>query len=303
VEPDDVDGRALRGSSAAYCAIIAIVCALALLTACKKTELPPDHPRLTPAVSMQDVVFRSSSLNRNMHYRAVTPATIEAGRKFPVVYLLHGGGGNLRDWTNYSDVARFAERGLILVMPEGDESYYTNSADRPEDRYEDYIVHDLIQDVESRFPHCDPSHRAIIGVSMGGFGAVKISLRYPELFTFAAGISPALDVPSRPFSMKRISQWRHHRSIFGPWKGQTQRDNDPFVLARAVDPKRVAFLYLTCGNQEGLFAANRQFAQLLQEQHFRYDYQTGPGGHNWYQWDQRLEPLFQKLIAEVNRNH
>ena len=65
-----------------------------------------------------------------------------------MLYLLHGGGGGFRDWSNYSDVAGYAERGLILVMPEGNSSYYTNSADRPQDRYEDYIVHDLIADVE-----------------------------------------------------------------------------------------------------------------------------------------------------------
>ena len=69
-----------------------------------------------------------------------------------MVYLLHGGGGGFRDWSNYSDVARFAEAGLLLVMPEGESSYYTNAVDPPQDRYEDYIVHDLIADVESRFP-------------------------------------------------------------------------------------------------------------------------------------------------------
>jgi putative tributyrin esterase len=130
------------------------------------------------------------------------PASVPTGVKFPVVYLLHGGDGNFRDWTNYSDVARFAERGLVLVMPDGDESYYTNSADHPDQPYEDYIVKDLIADVETQFPTAsDRAHRAIAGVSMGGFGAVKLSLKHPELFSFAAGLSSALDVPSRPFSI------------------------------------------------------------------------------------------------------
>lgn len=201
---------------------------------------------------MRDVTFRSAALNRDMRYRVVLSASIAAGAKLPVVYLLHGGGGNFRDWSNDSDVAAFAERGLILVMPEGDDSYYMNAAERPQDRYEDYIVNDLIADVESKFPvAAGRANRAIVGVSMGGFGAIKLALSHPDLFVFAGGISPAIDVPSRPFSIKRISQWQHHRSIFGPWGSRTRREGDPFVLARSVDPGKVPYLFLTCGDRKG----------------------------------------------------
>jgi len=102
-------------------------------TACNRREqaAPADHPRLTPKVVMRDVIFHSAALNRDMQYRVVVPASVSAGTKLPVVYLLHGGGGNFRDWTNDSDVAGFAERGLILVMPEAGASYYTT---RPDDR-------------------------------------------------------------------------------------------------------------------------------------------------------------------------
>jgi uncharacterized repeat protein (TIGR03803 family) len=172
---------------------------------------------------MRDVTFHSAALNRNMQYRVLLPARIPAGAKLPIVYLLHGGGGSFRDWSNYSDAARFAERGLILVMPEGNDSYFVNAVERPQDRYEDYIVNDLITDVESRFPVAPGrATRAIAGVSMGGYGAVKLALSHPDLFAFVGGLSPAVDVPSRPFSIMRIQQRRHHRSIFGPWGSHTQ---------------------------------------------------------------------------------
>ena len=235
---------------------------------------------------MKDVTFRSASLNRNMQYRLVLPASISVGTKLPVVYLLHGGGGGFRDWSNYSDVARFAEHGLILVMPEGDELYYTNSVSRPQDRYEDYIVNDLVADVEGRFPaSSDRANRAIIGVSMGGFGAVKLALSHPQLFVFAGGLSSAVDVPSRPFSIKRVSQWSHHKSIFGPWKSEARRNNDPFVLARSVDPSKIPYLFLTCGQQEGLLPSNQQLAALLQARHFNSEFHAVAGGHNWNQWN------------------
>jgi S-formylglutathione hydrolase FrmB len=132
--------------------------------------------------------------------------------------LLHGGGGEYRDWSNYSDVAKFAEHGLVLVMPEGGSSYYVNAAERPRDRYEDYLTRDLISDVERKFPVAtERSNRAIVGISMGGFGAITLALKHPDLFFFAGGLSSALDVPSRPFSIKRIGQYRQHSRIFGPW--------------------------------------------------------------------------------------
>jgi S-formylglutathione hydrolase FrmB len=268
----------------------------------KTKEATPDHPLLTPKVVMRDVAFRSAALNRTMRYRVLLPANIPAGTRLPVMYLLHGGNGSFYDWSNYSDVARYAERGLILVMPEGDESYYVNAAEPPQDRYEDYIVNDVISDVETKFPAASGrSGRAIAAVSMGGFGAVKLALSYPDLFFFAAGISPAIDVPSRPFSVKRISQWRHHRSIFGVWGSKTRHDGDPFILARSADPSRVPYLFLTCGDKEGLLPANRKFAALLGERHFEYEFHIAPGGHDWNQWDARLPDVFRSLFAHVPR--
>jgi S-formylglutathione hydrolase FrmB len=250
---------------------------------------------------MQDVTFHSAALNRDMQYRVILPNTIAAQQKLPAVYLLHGNGGNYQDWSNYSDVAKFAESGLILIMPEGGSSYYTNAVDRPQDRYEDYIVKDLISDVESKFPVAsERGKRAIVGVSMGGFGTVKLALVHPELFVFAGGMSSAIDVPSRPFSIKRWGQWRSHRSIFGPWKGVGQYNNDPFVLAGTADPGNVPYLFLTCGEQEGLLPSNRQFFRLLAARHFQFEFDFGAGAHDWNQWNRRLPKVFQSLMEHMN---
>jgi putative tributyrin esterase len=251
---------------------------------------------------MRDVSFRSAALDRDMQYRVVIPSVIAKDRKLPVVYLLHGGGGGFRDWSNYSDIAQFAEQGLILVMPEGDSSYFTNAADRPEDRYEDYIVTDLIADAENKFPAITGrAGRAIAGVSMGGFGAVKLALRHPDLFVFAGGISPALDVPSRPFSIKRLEQWRRFRAIFGPWDGVTQRENDPFVLVRSVDPTVAPYFFLSCGEQDGLLTSSREFTALLAKRDFRHEFHISPGGHNWTQWNEWLPSLFQGMMKHFGK--
>lgn len=268
------------------------------IAACHKNGEPsqPDSPQLTAKVTMHDVTFYSKALQRNMPYRAVMPSIDTSEHKLKAVYLLHGGGGGFRDWTNYSDVAKYAEHGLLLVMPEGDSSYYVNAVDRPQDRYEDYIVTDLREDVESKFPVSkEREDRAIVGVSMGGFGAVNLALHHPELYTFAGGISAALDVPSRPFSIKRWEQWPRFRAIFGPWEGQSQKNNDPFLLVKSADTKNASYFFLTCGAQEGLLGPNRRFASLLEAHHFQYEFDTTRGDHNWKQWDEWLPELFRSL--------
>ena len=273
-------------------------------SACGRPQESPDHPRLTSTVVLKDLKFHSTALNREMQYRVILPTQIEIGRKLPVVYLLHGGGGGFRDWSNYTDVARFAERGLILVMPDGDDSYYTNSVDRPEDRYEDYLVEDLVRDVERQFPAAATgrANRAIVGISMGGFGAVKLAFKDSDLFGFAAGMSSAVDVPSRPFAITRWRQWRYHRSIFGPWGGKAQRDNDPMLLARVADPAKTPYLLLICGDKEGLLPANRLLAGILEKRHFPHEFHVVPGGHDWTQWNASLPKLFSSLQEHFQTN-
>ena len=278
--------------------IFILISAILLPSGCKKGSngAIADHPRLSAQVKMQDVVFHSSALQRDMDYRVILPASISAGKKLPVIYLLHGGGGGFRDWSNYSDLAQIAERGFIVVMPEGNSSYYTNSAGKPQDKYEDYIVQDLILDVEKRFPAAvGRENRAIAGVSMGGYGAIKIALRHPDLFFFSGGLSPAVDVPTRPFSIKRISQWHFHSSIFGPSGSATRRENDPFALAYSADPKIAPYLYFVCGDQEGLLPANRNLAALLTRQQIPSEFHIVRGGHNWTQWSVSAKDMFESL--------
>jgi putative tributyrin esterase len=252
---------------------------------------------------MQDVRFSSAALEREMTYRVLLPSQIETGKKLPVVYLLHGCGSGYRDWSNYSDVSAYAARGLILVMADGGCSYYMNAVGKPDDRYEDYLVHDLIADVEGRFPAVkDRNGRAVIGVSMGGFAAVKMALSRPELFVFAGAISPAIDVAERKFSWKHASQWWRFRSIFGPMDSKERQERNPFALVKSADPRATPYLYLSAGEQEPLLDPIKRFAARLKERGFAYEFHALPGGHDWGQWDKQIPGCFARLKERLGQD-
>jgi len=280
--------------------LLASMAVVLTLASCHNADQRVDHPKVVNGVLTQDVTFFSNALKRQMPYRVFLPANIAVGQKLPVVYLLHGGGGNFRDWSNESDVAQYAARGLILVMPEGASSYYMNSAEKMEDRYEDYLTSDLISDVEARFHTATGrENRAVAGVSMGGFAAIKLAFTRPELFIFVGALSPAIDVPSRKFSLRRADQWWRFRTIFGPLGSKSRQSRDPFVLVQTVSPDVIPYLYITAGQQEALLDPNRRFAKRLSERSVPYEFHTKPGGHDWKEWDMQIPGCFKSLFLHL----
>jgi S-formylglutathione hydrolase FrmB len=284
-------------------ALLAIA-ALALIPAFFYFRAKPvafvDHPRAFDGVLMGPVSFMSNALGRQVTYRVCIPEHRPADRKLPVVYLLHGNGGSYTDWSNYSDVCRYASQGLLLVMPDGAASYWVNAAKPEQDRYADFLTQDLIADVETRFSaRNDRAGRAMVGVSMGGYGAVEYALARPDLYGFAGALSPALDVPSRKFSWRRWSQSQRYERNFGAVGSPERRARDPFVQVTTADAHATPYIYMTAGNQEALLDPIQRFAGKLKLHHFAYEFHTAPGGHDWNQWDAQMPGCFEKLLAKL----
>lgn len=281
--------------------LVALFCLLSTLEARRRTpRQQPDHPHFAAGVTMQDLRFYSSSLGREMPYRVFLPANLTPTAKLPVVYLLHGGGADYRSWSNNSEVSQYALKGLILVMPEGDDSYFMNEAESPREKHEDYITKDLIADVEGRFPaRQDRAGRAIIGISMGGFAAVKYAFSHPDLYEFVGALSPSIDVPFRRYSFRRIGQWWKFRSIFGPAGSEERAARDPSMLIRTANRQAIPFIYLTAGQQEPLLGPDRQFATLLRQYGVGFEFHTEPGWHDWSQWNAQIPGYFASLLQHL----
>ena len=102
-------------------------------------------------------------------------------------------------------------------------------------------------------------------------------------------------MPSRPFSIHRVGQWQHFRTLFGPIGSPTERASDPFLFDKTADPARMPYLWLAAGEQEALLGANRRFAADLGKRNFQLEFHTAPGGHDWQQWNQQIPRLFASL--------
>jgi putative tributyrin esterase len=276
---------------------------LVIASGCHSSPSHPDRPYVAPGVLLQDVTFHSAALDRDMPYRVFLPTRIAPGTKLAVIYLLHGANGTFRDWSNDSTVSTYAAKSLILVMPEGEFSYYMNAVEKPVNRFEDYTFTDLIHDVESRFPAARTrDKRALIGISMGGFAGLKIAFTRPDLFGFVAAISPPIEIVHRRFSVRRWGEWSRVRTIFGPVGSNERRLRDPMTLIRSADPAKTPYIYLTVGESEPLLDPDRRFADQLKHLHFNSEFHTMPGGHDWNEWNMQLSGCFESLLRHVNIN-
>ncbi len=254
-----------------------------------------------------------------MKYCILLPDDYESsGRSYPVLYLLHGLTGHYEDWESRTHLDDYMS-GLpfIIAMPEGDDSWYTNSASQPQEKWEDYIIDDFIAEIDTKYRTLQSRHaRAIAGLSMGGYGAMKFALKYPGTFIFAASFSGAevfVHDPNYkiPFPQKYVDQIH---DIFGDGMTQARTDNDIFELAKKRTPEQLPYLVVTCGTEDRLLASNREFAALLQQQKIRYEYHESAGAHTWQYWDEQLpyvlsllmdryfrEPSLRKMPATIKR--
>jgi S-formylglutathione hydrolase FrmB len=262
------------------------------------------RPTLTvPQPVVCDETFTSQSLNRPAKYRVLLPAGYDAtAERFPVLYLLHGLTGNYRDWESKTHlVDHLRPYRLIVVMPDAGNSWYTNSAGVPEDRFEDYIARDLVADVDAKYRTIATRHgRAIAGLSMGGYGGVKFGLKSPGTWAFAGSFSGALDVPRRPAPDGKLNPMQQELlKIYGPADSPTRVENDIFALAEKAEAARMPYFYLDCGTEDGLLPGNRQFVAVLQTKKIGYEYRELPGAHTWIYWDQQLPQMLRVLAGKM----
>jgi len=246
----------------------------------------------TEAATVTDIRFPSTSINGVLLYRAVVP-TVNAGELFPVLYLLHGVNSSPAEIMDRSELVKLATAArLIVVMPEADLSYYTNAKHKRHARWEDAIVLELPRDVEARFPVMKGyEHTGIAGISMVGYGAVKLTLKHPERYGFAASMSGPMDITRRRPSLRRWGQTWRIWTIFGV-RPATRKGEDVFELLDRAPKNPSANWFLSCGENDPLYAINKRFARQMRERGINLDLISTPGSHDWQSWNIAMPEMF-----------
>jgi putative tributyrin esterase len=254
-------------------------------------------------VKFEDYKLNSILMNRKMPYRVLFPSNYEKQKdsRFPVVYLLHGLFGHFNLWTEKTKLAEYANAyQFIIVNPEGDNGWYSDSVSVANDRYETYINEELIPEIDKNFRTLsNRKNRFMAGLSMGGYGSLKFGLKHPEKFALVGSFSGALGAASIVLDEKNQMLGKSIMNIFGEANSQTRKDNDIFLLAKNITAdkiKELPFIYLDCGTEDFLFQNNRDFVNILIDKKIPHEFRQLPGKHEWIFWDSEVQEFLQ--IAE-----
>ena len=216
----------------------------------------------------------------------------DSARRYPVLYLLHGHDGGHRNWVERTNLlAHTARLPVIIVLPDAGNSWYTNSFTRPEERFEEYVAREVPAFVDAHFRTLTYREaRYVAGLSMGGYGALKLGLKYSTRFSLAGSFSGNPEAAADTSYGTRLD-------AFGPAGSASRAENDLLALARDARVAEGTYFYVDCGSADRLLAGNRAFIQAMSARPLAYEYHEVPGTHSWEFWDRRL-PVFLRLVEE-----
>lgn len=240
---------------------------------------------------MQCGSLKSQYVQSPVGYCAVLPPSYDAepARKFPVLYYLHGLGGDQTflvssgGWNLIEDAweqKRMTE--FVIITPQAGNSFYINSKNGTT-RYEDFFIREFVPQMEKTFRLVGTrSGRAIGGVSMGGYGALRFAFKYPQMFVSVGAQMPAL--------MEQLPRGAHNAGFamfFGTAFGSPMDEafwkaNTPFVFARTSNLRGLK-IYVDCGDRDnyGFDAGTRDLEKLLSERGVPHTVRIYPGQHDW----------------------
>ena len=290
---------------------LAIVFVVVVLSAAIAGGSTLTGPRLTQGVltsqtpvnsRVQTIQFESKLVGKTLPYNVLLPVNYNQPdsrtKRYPVIYLLHGLTGHYTNWIEKTKLVDYtAPYEFIIVMPEGNDGWYTDSATVPTDKYESYILQELIPDVEKRFRASgEAGSRAIAGLSMGGYGALKFGVKYPQQFVFVASMSGALGAASWTESDLKGLEFilRSLQSVYGSESSPTRAANDLARLYRDLPAASIAslpYIYLDCGTEDQLLQVNRDFVAILMTRKIPHEYRQLPGTHSWTYWDSQVQEI------------
>jgi Predicted esterase len=245
--------------------------------------------------------IKSVILNKTVNYSVYLPPDYETSeRSYPVVYLLHGYTDNNTGWLQFGEINRYADKAIadgtippmIIIMPNGDSSWYVNSFDGKYN-YEDFFVKELMPVVEKTFRiKSEKRFRGIAGLSMGGFGTLNYLLKYPDLFAAGAALSAAVFTDDELATMG--DDWYESAlgKVYGHHLKGKDRLNDAWsknstlalVASKTADELKRVRYWIDCGDDDFLTTGNCLLHIALIDKRVPHEFRVRDGAHTWTYW-------------------
>ena len=255
---------------------------------------------LSPELLAQQVEYKSFTskvLGRELRYGVYLPPSYAAspGKKYPVLYFLHGLFEDETRWSTRGGTDQIMNRMIadgklgefIVAIPYGGTSFYTNTRDGSE-KWEDAIVTEFVPMIESTYRvNASRANRGISGTSMGGYGALKIAMKHPDLFGSASAHSAVLleDLSAAKISAGRLQRFQAlFNKIYGINQDLTYWEaNNPMTLAKDTKKLNGLKLYFDCGTEDdyGFEVGAKQLDEMLTRAGYPHEAHLYPGGHGW----------------------
>lgn len=212
----------------------------------------------------------------------------------PVLYLLHGFTEDHTAWIRRTALERYLlDKNLVVVMPNVHRSFYTDTASGR--NYFEFLSHELPALIADMLPISTKREDTFAaGLSMGGYGALKLALTYPDRFIGAASLSGAVNI-------HMVFEDRQHmpevKAVFGD---QLRPENDLYYLFdQCAAQNNIPYLYQCCGTEDFLYEENKRFRRYIEKKAPHYVYRESAGAHTWDFWEEYIRYVLQWMM-EIN---
>lgn len=218
---------------------------------------------------------------------------VDINKKYPTLWLLHGLSDDASAWTRQSSIERYAnERGIAVVMPQVQRSFYTNM--KHGGKYWTFLTVELPKKVRHFFPlSCEREDNFVAGLSMGGYGAYKWAFNYPTFFSAAASLSGVVDVNN--FPNNKIVQMDDFNLIYEENKIEDTENDLFWLIKKGNETLFNLHVYQCCGTEDFMYEDNIKFRDYIKDRLPNYTYFEGPGSHEWNFWDEQIKKIIDWL--------
>jgi enterochelin esterase-like enzyme len=300
--------------------ILQFIFCLSLMCCCQK---PTPQPNPTPFNrNIKDINIHSNILNQDLKYSVYLPDdyTTNTSQHYPVVYLLHGLGDNQNSWNDQwlhisTSINTMENEGripkMIYVMPYGFRSYYVNFYDASFN-YMNFFVEEFVPYIDKIYrSYADAEHRAVVGYSMGGFGAMILPTKHPELFSVSIPLSMSFRT-DEVYMTESASGWNDQWGrIFGGvgTTGEARltdyyKKHCPYyIFTPNYDTKNVHYYYDCGDDEEQLEVANDRLHLQLRDNNIKHEYRVRDGAHTSEYWRHAMDEGAFEYIATLFSNN